>query len=75
MQASSEESKDYEDQLLIEEVVKAAAQKTTEVADSETENQGSGSLLDSAVRPYTYTNLIKEIFIMRRMMVENPEWR
>ena len=75
MQASSEESKDYEDQLLLEEVVKAAAQKTTEVADSETENQGSGSLLDSAVRPYTYTNLIKEIFIMRRMMVENPEWR
>lgn len=74
MQAPSEESKDYDDQLLVEEV-KAATHKITEVADSETENQESGSLLDSAVRPYTYTNLIKEIFIMRRMMVEYPEWR
>lgn len=44
-------------------------------ADAEDSKQDSELLLKSAVRPYTYTNLIKEIFIIRQTLVEYPALR
>lgn len=52
----------------------AQALKVEETVE-ETETEQLEPFLDAALRPFTYTNLIKEIFIVRRALMELAELR
>lgn len=71
---------DVDDEYWNEQAVRAYAEigmKSTKGKESieETETQQEELFLDAAIRPFTYTDLIKEVFIVRKALVDYADLR
>ena len=74
------ETVDVDDELCLEQPLKAYAEigiKSTRGKETveETETQQKELFFETAVRPFTYTNLIKEAFIIRKALVDYADLR